>query len=100
MLRVFTWAGFGGVVGFAVFFKLFGMFAPQNNPDSLLWDVFAIMAAIPVAAVGAVFGAVLTILEKLREMRQDMMQGIEELITIQDQPSTQVKSGRPILGSD
>ncbi|MSQ94386.1 MAG: hypothetical protein EXR98_07500 [Gemmataceae bacterium] len=100
MPRMIIWAAIGAIVGFLVFCAMFQMAWPHGGPDRGVNLVFSIMGALPVAAICAVFSAVGTIKENLDEIRREIMrlQRIEELITIQERPSTQFKSGPPERG--
>jgi hypothetical protein len=89
MSRMFFWTGIGAVAGFVVFTVLFAIVG-RKEPEGI---VFSIMAAMPIACIGSVFGAVSVVRQELNTMRREMMrlQRIEPQIAIQDTPSTQFK---------
>jgi hypothetical protein len=93
MIRVLAWAGVGAASGFIVFSILFYSVAPRNSPEFWLWAVFAAMAAVPTAALAALFGAFLVIKDELEELRSEILrlQEITEAMRRQANPSTQFK---------
>ena len=54
---------------------------PRQGADRLtLWIVFALMAAIPMAVIGVIFGAMNTAMEEVEELWReiDRLHGLEE----------------------
>jgi hypothetical protein len=93
--RVLCWASGGAAVGVCLFGPLFLVTAPKHSPEFLLWITFAIMGAIPVAVMAALFGAFRVLQEELASLRREIvrLQGIEERLL--PPASTQFKSGPP-----
>jgi len=96
MTKLYIWAGSGTAIGFIVFLVLFNVAMPRNDPERLLWVVFSIMGAIPVAIFAVIFGAIGIIKKDLDVIRREVMRlkRIEEIIS-DPAASTQFKSGMP-----
>jgi hypothetical protein len=95
MLRLIMWTAFSGFFGFCVFGVLFFFTVPRGGPDRLLFMVFALMGGVSTAAIGAVFGAVLTIVREFDEIRRE----IHRLHRfVEGSSSTQFKPGLPSGG--
>jgi len=89
MSRMVCWTGICAVVGFVVFFVLFMIFGPPNDPDRIRISlVFSAMAAIPVAAIGSVFAAFSIIMDELNSMRRQMARWQMDIREAPDKTST------------
>jgi hypothetical protein len=96
MKRMFVCACIAEAVGFVVLVVMFLVATPNHVGERSLWIVFSITGAIPVAAIAALFSAVKTIQEELRETRRELkhwqsMQMYED----PEGPSTKIKPASP-----
>jgi hypothetical protein len=73
MTKLQIWAAVGTAVGFISFNGMFHLAAPRNGSESLLWIVFSVMGALPVAIFAVLFGAIGIIRQDLREIRREIM---------------------------
>jgi hypothetical protein len=94
MKRMLLWAGLGTFAGFALFAFLFFVAIERRGPDSGVMLVFALMAALPVGIMGAIFVAIGIIKDELNDVRREIMrlQSIEEMVTRQEKRSTEFRS--------
>ena len=95
MLRSDVWADVAGFLGFAAFNVLFFIALDnRGGRDRFTAVVFSLMAAIPVAAVAALFAALRTIIEELHDVRREVqrLQHIEELASVAADRSVQFKA--------
>jgi len=97
MSRMYTLAGVGFFIGLLGLWGLFAACAPRGPADSALWFAFAVMGAIPVSATFALFGAVKSIQEEMRETRRELKhwKTLFQMTEDEEAPSTQFKSGTP-----
>ena len=70
MKRMLIYALVGGFVGFVIFWILFALATREQGNEHSLWIVFSVMAAVPVAALAALFSAVHILQDELRETRR------------------------------
>jgi hypothetical protein len=72
MLRMVGWGVVGEIFGFVVLFGLFLLATPRHAPDFGIFVVFAVMGAIPVAAIAVFFAAVSAIRNEIRELSRQI----------------------------
>jgi hypothetical protein len=94
---MFTLAVTGFFIGLFGLWVLFKLFVHERPPEGL-WFVFSVMGAIPVSATFALFGAVQTIQEEMRETRREIKhwQSLFQTDDYGDKPITQFKAGPPV----
>src|SRR5262249_50435493 len=95
MKRMLINALIGQTVGFFLLVVMFALATPHRDDWPVLC-AFSFMGAVPFAAIGALFGAVSTIREEMRETRRELkhwqsMQMYEE----PEKPSTGIKPAPP-----
>jgi hypothetical protein len=97
MSRMFTLAGVGFVAGLLTLWALFTVCVPDPPRERPLWFAFSVMGAIPVSAMFALFGAVKSLQDEMKETRREMKhwQSMFDRHEDDDKPSTQFKSGLP-----
>jgi len=72
MRRMILWTLLSGGVGFIGFAVLFYAAAGHAGPERGIFFVFALMAAIPVAIVGAILAALMALRDGLSEIRHEL----------------------------